>query len=210
MLLGGKVTSAVSGKTDVLVVGKDPGCGKVTQARSRGITLMSLLELQNVIRGTAIEDVTPMAAITSFSSGYTYRNGEQNSLALIASPEQLAFAAGIIPSAGRIMESGAEVSKSKKRKGSEKEVKKEKEEPVPKKQKMSTKQIKSQVDLNSSTVVVLVEPAPTKSRGRPKKVVNKIPEIIEAKETPETDVIEAKETPETDAPKKRGRPRSRA
>ena len=36
---GGRVTGSVSGKTDYLVVGKEPGMSKVSQARDRGVDL---------------------------------------------------------------------------------------------------------------------------------------------------------------------------
>ena len=43
---GGRVTSSVSGKTDVLLVGKEPGMSKVTQARNKpGVILMNLGQL---------------------------------------------------------------------------------------------------------------------------------------------------------------------
>lgn len=44
---GGKVTGSVSGRTDVLIVGKEPGASKVGKAQSSGTcTLMSLLDVR--------------------------------------------------------------------------------------------------------------------------------------------------------------------
>merc|ERR1719203_1051613 len=43
---GGKVTSAVSGRTDILVVGKDPGPSKVYKARAQKTRLLSIHQLK--------------------------------------------------------------------------------------------------------------------------------------------------------------------
>ena len=48
---GGRVTSAVSGKTDVLIVGKEPGMSKVSKGRSQQkCTLVNLEDFANGIR----------------------------------------------------------------------------------------------------------------------------------------------------------------
>ena len=61
----------MSGKTDVLIVGREPGASKVSQARAKNVQLMSLKDLQVVLMGgSSIEDVQPMGVITQFSSGY--------------------------------------------------------------------------------------------------------------------------------------------
>ena len=72
---GGRVTSSVSGKTDVLLVGKEPGYAKVSQAQAQGCALLSLHDVaQGLVRGS-IEDVmrvrrkTPLE-IDSFSAGF--------------------------------------------------------------------------------------------------------------------------------------------
>ena len=90
---GGRVTSAVSGKTDVLVVGKDPGMSKVSEARERPkVQLVNLKDLKEKgIEGGRLEDADPVV-IGSFSAGY--RN---TGLALTASREAVAMAAGIAP-----------------------------------------------------------------------------------------------------------------
>ena len=72
---GARVTSSVSGKTDVLLVGKEPGYAKVSQAQAQGCALLSLHDVaQGLVRGS-IEDVmrvrrkTPLE-IESFSAGF--------------------------------------------------------------------------------------------------------------------------------------------
>jgi hypothetical protein len=88
---GGRVTSAVSGKTDILIVGKDPGFSKVNKSKQKGIQLIALKDLKEAIEGGRLEDAPRPGAITNFSSGYSLVTGS-NSLALTASDEALAFA----------------------------------------------------------------------------------------------------------------------
>jgi hypothetical protein len=78
---GGRVTSAVSGKTSYVVVGKSPGASKVSQGRARGVPLIDLMALKQVLEGSvkSLADTAP-PVIGSFSAGYTYRNGESNGL----------------------------------------------------------------------------------------------------------------------------------
>ena len=87
---GGRVTGAVSGKTDILVVGKQPGFAKVTDARhAANATLMTLHDLElGIERGDVAAAVKPVV-IESFSKGF-----EGNGLAAKASATALAFAAG--------------------------------------------------------------------------------------------------------------------
>eukprot|EP00816_Leptocylindrus_hargravesii_P011202 CAMPEP_0196823472 /NCGR_PEP_ID=MMETSP1362-20130617/87626_1 /TAXON_ID=163516 /ORGANISM="Leptocylindrus danicus, Strain CCMP1856" /LENGTH=362 /DNA_ID=CAMNT_0042203353 /DNA_START=1 /DNA_END=1090 /DNA_ORIENTATION=- len=71
---GGRVTSAVSGKTDILVVGKDEGATKVSKAMAQPkCRLMSLKELKESIHnGNCIEaDAKPkqIASTSSLSAG---------------------------------------------------------------------------------------------------------------------------------------------
>ena len=90
---GGRVTSTVSGKTSVLVVGKEPGFSKINKARKRGtVQLVNLKDLteQGIFAGQ-LEAAAPVM-IESFSSGYG-----GNGLAALASAEQLAIAAGLAP-----------------------------------------------------------------------------------------------------------------
>ncbi|KAL7541643.1 hypothetical protein ACHAXR_011088 [Thalassiosira sp. AJA248-18] len=70
---GGRVTSAVSGKTDFVLVGKDPGRSKVSQADKRGVPLIDLLSLQRLLVGQSSLEAAasaPPPRITAFSAGY--------------------------------------------------------------------------------------------------------------------------------------------
>ena len=86
---GGRVTSSVSGKTDILIVGKEPGMSKVSQARDpknnkkSTIQVLDLHEISNVCRGLSLEEAEP-ATIGAFSAGF--RN---NGKALLASEAEL-------------------------------------------------------------------------------------------------------------------------
>ena len=63
----------MSGKTTILLVGKNPGFSKVSKARARPkCTLMSLHELRETLIGNAaLEDLAaaPAMIISSFSAG---------------------------------------------------------------------------------------------------------------------------------------------
>ena len=70
---GGRVTSSVSGKTDFVVVGQEPGRSKVTQAEDRNIPLIDLLSLHRLLMGQQTITATasaPPPRITNFSAGY--------------------------------------------------------------------------------------------------------------------------------------------
>ncbi|CAB9505460.1 DNA ligase [Seminavis robusta] len=101
---GGRVTGSISGKTDCLVVGKEPGMSKVSKARDRAkVKLASLHDLKIGLDNglAALEDFDfckaeePMK-IQSFSKGYNYQSGGYNGLALQASAEELAIAQGLM------------------------------------------------------------------------------------------------------------------
>lgn len=71
---GGNVTSAVSGVTDFVLVGRNPGRSKVTQADNRGVPLLSLLSLQRLLMGQSTLEAAANASpprITNFSKGYS-------------------------------------------------------------------------------------------------------------------------------------------
>ena len=98
---GGRVTGSISGKTNVLVVGKEPGMSKVTQARARAAMKMcSLKDLKEGLDAgaTCLEDFDfyhrkePMM-IQNFSMGYMLKSG-YNGLAITASQKDLAIAHG--------------------------------------------------------------------------------------------------------------------
>mmetsp|Transcript_75911 Transcript_75911/g.143096 ORF Transcript_75911/g.143096 Transcript_75911/m.143096 type:complete len:465 (+) Transcript_75911:73-1467(+) len=98
---GGKVTSSVSGKTDVLVVGKDPGFNKVKQARTHSTSLLSVHDVKVGLEKGSLEDSKggkPML-IDNFSKGYSQRRGGPNGKALRASKKELAIASGRAPPA---------------------------------------------------------------------------------------------------------------
>ena len=69
---GARVTSAVSGSTTHLLVGKDPGFSKVTKARGQPrCELVSLLEIGAALHNGTLEKVGEVpVAITSFSAGF--------------------------------------------------------------------------------------------------------------------------------------------
>ncbi|KNC79551.1 hypothetical protein SARC_08051 [Sphaeroforma arctica JP610] len=86
---GGRVTSSLSGKTDILVVGKEPGFSKVTKARKMtNVKMVRLPDLKDMIEGGDLDDV-PDVKIENFSGGYW-----GNSLALEASRSDWEIAAG--------------------------------------------------------------------------------------------------------------------
>ena len=69
---GGRVTGAISGKTNILIVGQSPGYSKVSKAKAQGgkVKLMSVRDLKAGIEGGRLENIKPAPAITSFSTGY--------------------------------------------------------------------------------------------------------------------------------------------
>lgn len=100
---GGRITGSISGKTDVLIVGKDPGMCKVSQARGRPkIVMASLKDLKDGLDAglASLEEFDffnceePMK-IASFSSGYKYSRTGYNGLALSASKTEIAAAQGL-------------------------------------------------------------------------------------------------------------------
>ena len=96
---GGRVTSAVSGKTDILLVGKEPGMSKVLKARDRGITLITLHDMKGVLEGgPELLAQAPKVEIhpSEFSQGYiSRRSGTGNSLMNWATDEQIEIASGL-------------------------------------------------------------------------------------------------------------------
>jgi NAD-dependent DNA ligase len=73
---GARVTSAVSGRTDILIVGTAPGSTKVSKARAQPqCQLMTVHDLKLGVEGRQSLEGVPEPEITSFSSGY-YGNGK--------------------------------------------------------------------------------------------------------------------------------------
>ncbi|KAI9011624.1 hypothetical protein DFJ74DRAFT_645598 [Hyaloraphidium curvatum] len=79
---GGRVTGSVSGKTTYLVVGKEPGYSKVSQAEGKGVATVDLAALLKAVEEPKHLAVAPAPAIGAWSSGYR-GNGLGN---LIAGP----------------------------------------------------------------------------------------------------------------------------
>jgi BRCT domain type II-containing protein len=68
---GGIVTGSVSGKTNFLVVGKEPGASKVALSREKGIPMLDIKSLKDKIMGDLPElEHAKAPAIQSFSAGY--------------------------------------------------------------------------------------------------------------------------------------------
>ena len=108
---GAKVTGSVSGKTDLLVVGKEPGMSKVGEARKRGLPMIHPHELRLGIeentQNLLVEVASTSLQVTNFSAGFrSYGNaGQGNSIAFRSSDAEVAFAAGVADKA-RITENG--------------------------------------------------------------------------------------------------------
>ncbi|KAJ1459581.1 hypothetical protein M885DRAFT_510713 [Pelagophyceae sp. CCMP2097] len=92
---GGRVTGSVSGKTTLLVVGKDPGASKVGQAREKNIQLINIKDLKEALEIGSLEGFAgkPLV-IAGFSKGY-----RGNGLAAGMAPAALAIVAGTAPPA---------------------------------------------------------------------------------------------------------------
>lgn len=91
---GGRVMSSASSRTDMLVVGHDPGFGSVLKARTHGTPMLSLPELSKLLAGhMSLDDAAKRRMrIEHFSTGFRGQN-----LAKKASPEDLAIAKGDAP-----------------------------------------------------------------------------------------------------------------
>jgi len=90
---GGKVSSAVSGKTDVLVVGKKPGFSKVGKARKQSNTrLLDLQDMKVGLQRGSLGDAKAQKTlkIEGFATGFGQRRGGPNGKA----KAKLAIASG--------------------------------------------------------------------------------------------------------------------
>ena len=48
---GGRVTSSISGKADYIIIRKEPGSSKVSAARNRGVVMLDLRQLRQLLLG---------------------------------------------------------------------------------------------------------------------------------------------------------------
>ena len=105
---GGRVTGSVSGKTNVLLVGKDPGMSKVNKAR-RQPSKTVLASIRDIKEGldAGLESFEEFdiykshhggetMKIESFSAGYHTNRGGYNGLALTASKKEMLIAQGLL------------------------------------------------------------------------------------------------------------------
>ena len=76
-LHGGAVTSSISKKTTLLLVGDAPGMRKVQQANSRGVSVLDRVGLGLLLKGTHIKSV-PQPHIGEYSDGFD-GGGKKNS-----------------------------------------------------------------------------------------------------------------------------------
>ena len=131
---GGRVTSAVSGKTDSLVVGKAPGAKKVSEAIAKGVPTVDIAGLKAVLEGGAGAslDDAPAPQITAFSAGY-----KGNALRLTDKQ-----AAGLAIKAAKPPKKKPAPKKKAEEYEEEEEDYEEEEEPKPKKKKAAGKKKK--------------------------------------------------------------------
>jgi len=107
---GGKVTGSISGKTDYLLVGKEPGMSKVKKANAQNVTRLNLDDLKNLCEGSSADDIKSIE-ITSFSKGF----GGKNGLALEASAAELIEAAAAVQEPAQPMITNEEAGKDAKK-----------------------------------------------------------------------------------------------
>ena len=72
---GGRCTSGISGKTNYLLLGKEPGAVKYSQATAKGIPIIELCGLTALVRAeVTFEQIeaAPAVEVQSFSKGYTH------------------------------------------------------------------------------------------------------------------------------------------
>ena len=91
----GKVTGSISKKTDFLLLGDEPGLSKVTKARE--MPNCQLLTMETLVAGLRSGKVKEQAEATPVEVDEFSRGFQGNGKKYLASPEQLAIAAGKTP-----------------------------------------------------------------------------------------------------------------
>jgi len=136
---GGKVTGSISGKTDYLLVGKEPGMSKVKKANAQNVTRLNLDDLKNLCEGGSADDIKAIQ-ITSFSKGF----GGKNGLALEASAAELIEAAAAVQKPAQPMiTNGEDGQDAKKPAAKPSKGKAEAKKPAAKKNGPTKKQLKA-------------------------------------------------------------------
>ena len=62
---GGKVTGSVSGKTNALIVGSDPGKSKLSKADNLGTPKINEMGLRALLKGSPLEDILEDSSLCS-------------------------------------------------------------------------------------------------------------------------------------------------
>ena len=106
---GGRVTSAISGRTSILLVGEQPGASKVSKARHANIKMMKLDELvtqlkYDIVRERLTSQPQPTMIIENFSAGFRGNAADMDSVQLaIASGTAVPSDSVEIPQSGGII-----------------------------------------------------------------------------------------------------------
>jgi hypothetical protein len=184
---GGRVTGSVSGRTDFLVTGKQPGFSKVSKARgSARCQLIDLKTLNENLKTTTprlgVDDVQAPILIQEFSAGYALKSGP-NGLALTASRGQLAVAMGVAPA--QIAAPRTEKKKKAKAAPKKKQTAPKKEQTAPKKKQTAPKKKQT---------------APKKKQTAPRKKKASVPRKRKQPSVP-TAATQTKEEPKKKAKK---------
>ena len=135
---GGKVTGSISGKTDYLLAGKDPGMSKVRKANENGITRLNLDDLKHLCFGGSAADIKPLQ-ITSFSKGFG-----NNGLAIEASAAELIAAAAATQPTQPMITNGEDEGGAKKPAAKKSQGKAEAKKPAAKKGSKTKKELKTE------------------------------------------------------------------
>ena len=174
---GGRVTGSVSGRTDILLVGKSPGFSKVSKARAAPkARLVTLDQLRNGLVGTkTLEDATAGALqIGSFSSGYNNNGLKKQRIAgaqHVAAMAMVPAAAPAAPAKAAAVQKKAKKATAKAAKkataAAKKAAKKAAKEAEKKKKKATKAAAKAKVKVESAVVTAPKAKAKAKVKGAP-------------------------------------------